>query len=169
MLKCHLRLLAQTYKIVEPTRFKAYQDTSYLSNIATFDHCCSTSSRPSPLRLPASHPSLLPLVLSSNNFRLSPTLHASTIRYDVYTRKESGIYADEELALVPFFLSTPTSPKCKPIGFSRPGILRAIKSDHKTQLGQHYKSPWDFQYAGKSDETILSVALAPWINAGGQR
>lgn len=126
-----------------------------------------SNSRPTHLRLPANHHSLLPLVLSSSNLRLSPVLQNSATHYQVSTRRESGIYGDEE-PVVPFFVSTPMSPECKPIGFLRPEVLHALKIDHETQLRQHHRSPWDLQYTGKSDRTVLSIAFAQWINAGGQ-
>jgi len=125
-------------------------------------------SRPTPLRLPSEHPSLLPLVLSSSNLRLSPFPHNSIVRHRVSTRKASDVCSDEEF-VVPFYVSTLTFPECQPTGWLRPQVVEALKKDHETELRRNQRSPWQLQYASESDGVLLSVAFAPWINAGGQQ
>jgi hypothetical protein len=123
-------------------------------------------SRPTPLRLPCGHNSLLPLVLSSSNLRLSPLSHNHTIRYRVSTRNESNISLDAEF-VVPFYMSTPLSPECRPIGWLRPQVAQVLEEDHETELRRGQRSPWQF-HRNESDGLPQAAAFARWINAGGQ-
>jgi hypothetical protein len=124
-------------------------------------------SRPTPLRLPSGHNSLLPLVLSSSNLRLSPLSHNHTIRHRVSTRNESNISLDAEF-VVPFYVSTPLSPECRPIGWLRPQVAQALEEDHETELRRDQRSPWQF-HRNESDGLPQAAAFARWINAGGQQ
>lgn len=123
-------------------------------------------SRPAPLTLPSHHASLLPLVCSSSNLYLSSSLHDSTIRHHVSTRKESNVYVDEE-DVVPFYVSNPTAMLSKPIGWLRPLVANALNEDHETEFRRHQRSPWHLEHT--SDGVLLSAAFASWINTEGQQ
>lgn len=126
---------------------------------------CHPDSRPTPLRLPSGHNSLLPLVFSSSNLCISPSLHDQTMQYCVFTRNQSNISQDPEFVL-PFYVSTPVSPECRPIGWLRPQVVEALEKDHETELCRNRKSPWQFQ-RNESDGLPQAAAFARWINAGG--
>lgn len=125
-------------------------------------------SRPTPLRLPSDHNSLLPLVHSSSNLRLSPFSHNPTTRHCISTRKESDVYLHEEF-VVPFYVSTPVSAGCRPIGWLRPLVAQALKADHDSKLMCNQRSPWQLQHTRESSGLPLSAAFAPWINVEGRQ
>lgn len=117
-------------------------------------------SRTTSLKLPADCSSLLPLVHSSSNLRLS----SSATQHYVSTRNENNISVDEE-NVVPLYVSTPveTSLACRPIGWLRPQVLQALTNDHNKL---YKKSMWDFQH--DQNGLLRSVAFAAWVNAGGR-
>jgi hypothetical protein len=124
--------------------------------------------RPAALKLPTAYSTLLPLVLSSSNLEISPgPWHTPHLRHQVATRTRDNHCVDEETVL-PFFLSTPYSPQCRPIGFLRPEVVNALEADHSNQISAHKISPWNLQYSGHSEKP-WSVSFASWVNEAGNR
>ena len=125
---------------------------------------------PAALKLPTTHPTLLPLVLSSSNLEIPQgPWHTPHLPHRVATRTENNNGVNEETVL-PFFLSTPHSPQCRPIGFLRPEVLNALQVDHRNQISAHKISPWNLhmQYPDHSEKP-WSVSFASWAHEVGNR
>jgi hypothetical protein len=134
-----------------PNRGRSY--TSPRGPMFLRSYC--SKARPTVLKLPAAHPTLLPLVLSSSNLEISRgPWHTPHLRHQVATRTRDNNCVDEETVL-PFFLSTPRSPQCRPIGFLRPEVVNALEADHR-----------NLQYSDHSEKPC-SVSFASWVNEVG--
>lgn len=128
-----------------------------------FSHSDSKS-RPAPLRLPTEYPSLLPLILSSSNLHISHgPWHTPGVQHHVATRTKENSLVNKEL-VVPFFISSPSTPRCRPIGFLGSEVMKALITDHQSLIEK--KSPWEITYSKHSDFP-WSVSFAPWVNEGG--
>jgi hypothetical protein len=124
--------------------------------------------RSAALKLPAAHPTFLPLVLSSSNLGISRgPWHSPHLRSRVVTRTKDNGYVDEETVL-PFFLSTPFSSQCRPIGFLRPEVANALEADHNNQISAHKISPWHLQYSHHANRP-WSASFSSWVNEAGHR
>lgn len=135
-------------------------------NSANFSHV--SESRLAPLKLPSEHPSLLPLLLSWSNLQVSHgPWNTPGIQHQIATRTEDNRHVDKE-PVVPFFISNPSTPQCRPIGFLRPEVMGALLEDHrdKGQLSTRQSSPWEILYSEHS-ASPWSASFAPWVNTGG--
>ncbi|GLB41827.1 putative protein with domain of unknown function (DUF4743) [Lyophyllum shimeji] len=148
----------------------------WLSALRTQRSSYHAERRPIPLKLPAGHSTLLPLVLSCSNLVLQEVPGTIIPRYIVGSRTEDGSVHSEE-TVVPFLLSNPgTSPNAspeerRPVGFLRKEVTEAIVSDHTTSLFSELASPWDVQYSASSRQTGTlpeSISFAPWVNMEGE-
>jgi len=142
--------------------------TSYAQNVNIFLRAYHADFTPvKPLRLPAGHHSLLPLVNSCNNLILSqspsPT-HAESPP-TIANRTTEGAVVSEEV-VVPFLLSQGDLES--PVGFLRSQVASAIEDDHQRHLVSHSASPWELRYSKHLPKGLKSVAFAEWVNEGGK-
>jgi len=142
--------------------------TSYAQNVNIFLRAYHADFTPvKPLRLPAGHHSLLPLVNSCNNLILSqspsPT-HAESPP-TIANRTTEGAVVNEEV-VVPFLLSQGDLES--PVGFLRSQVASAIEDDHQRHLVSHSASPWELRYSKHLPKGLKSVAFAEWVNEGGK-
>lgn len=121
--------------------------------------------RPTPLRLPITQPSLLPLIHTSSNLYIENIGSGPMARYIVSNRTEKSHVNKENV--VPFYMSAPSLGYRPPLGFLRPLVADALMSDHAIQVGQSRISPWDIHYSQESDHDIISVSFAQWVNESG--
>jgi hypothetical protein len=112
----------------------------------------------------------LPVIQSLSNLRLSTLPFSLPGRHHVSTRTESNVFVDDE-PVVPFYVSAPltTLHKCKPSGWLRLQVAKALKEDHETEITRNQRSPWQLLYTKESDSLPESVAFAPWTNTEQER
>lgn len=93
------------------------------------------------LRLPSSHPSLLPVVLSASNLFITPIPPARDTHiggFNVASRTRSGDLVNHE-RVVPFYSSSRLTDR-RPVGYLRPEVAEIMLSVH-SEAGE--ASPWN--------------------------
>lgn len=116
------------------------------------------------LRLPPSSPSILTLVLSSNNlvFLLSPNISE---RGSIYTRLADNTLIHKEL-IVPFLLSAPTDGHLpRPLGFLRADVIHRLVADFPLFQHRLGGSPW---VLGRDSRGIRFVSFSSAVNREGK-
>ncbi|KAF8591698.1 hypothetical protein K439DRAFT_1546746 [Ramaria rubella] len=121
-----------------------------------------SNTHPIALKLPSETPTLLPLIRNSSNLQISHgPWHTPGLQHYVATRTGENNYTKEE-EVFPFFMSPPSTSQCRPIGFLKREVFKALQADHDkhTMTSNQLRSPWNFT-------RNRSVSFTSWVNEGG--